>query len=184
MLLPIEIKNIRIAELDTLTPEEVEQYANVLKYLNPVPNVGKYKARDLYEMEFAEVTNIRMAVKDERFFDAMSIYYKIPMIFLLKKKLIEYSHALNHMVKELNILIEREITVLSREPDQDWVASGVKELDKFGALNVLDQLGQQFGKAPTEVETWTYGLVFGLLWKRSVEADINERYREITKNKK
>ena len=184
MLLPIEVKNIRIAELDTLTSEEVEQYANVLKYLKPVPSIGKYKAQDLYEMEFAEVVNIRNAVKEQRFFDAMTVYYKIPMIFLMKKKLIEYSHALNHMMNELNILIEREINVLSREPDQDWVAAGVKELDRFGALNVLDQLGQQFGKAPTEVETWPYGLVFGLLWKRASEADINERYRELTKNKK
>lgn len=170
--------------MDRLEPEQLEEYGKLFKYLTPIPKLGKYQASDLYELEFAEVVNIKEAIREERFYDAMTIYFKCPLVFLMKFRILQYSHALNYMMKDVNALLDRESKALSKEPEQEWVAAGVRELDKFGALNVLDALGVEYGKSPNEIETWSYGLVFGLLWRRTTKADIHERYRELTKNKK
>lgn len=184
MQLQGEITNYKLSELEQALPEELELQSNYFKYLKPIAKIGKYKAPDLYEMEFAEVVNIKNAMKAENYFEAVHLFYRIPKYYLLKIRVIEYTHALNYLTKEMDVLIAREVKALTSEPDQDWIEAGVRNLDRFGPLNVLDDLGQEFGKSPLEVERWPYGLVFGLLWRRTIKADINERYREITKSKK
>lgn len=181
---PDSINNVRLGDIDTLEPEELESYSLILPCLKPIPKLGKYKARDFYKMEFAEVVNIREAVKADDMIEAVRLYYNVPPVFMVSKRIIEFSHAQNYMIRQLEIINTREEKELYSEPDQNWVEAGIRELDRYGALNVLDRLGMEFGKSPEEIETWSYGLVFWLLSRRATQARINERHREITKNKK
>lgn len=175
------IPNIRIRDLGSLPVKDVETYARYLKYLVPKDRLGNYKASNLYDLEFAEVVNIRDAINSGDMVTAMSIFFKCPVPFLIRFRLIPYSHALNYMIKMVDQLNTREAKALKSEPDQKLVEAGVKELDRFGPLNILDDLGKEFGKSPTEIEKWSYGLIFGLLWRRSIKSEINERYMELTK---
>ena len=171
--------------MGNLTDEELSQYSNFLKYLLPKPNLGKYTASNLLDLEFAEVILIKNSIRQGgNMLQGMSIFYKCPEVILVKFRLVEFTYAQNYLIREVETLLRREENALKSDPDPDWEAAGISVLDKYGPLNILDRLGKEFGKAPQEVELWPYRVVQALMIKRSDEAALYERYRELTKNKK
>lgn len=168
--------------LGRLSPEEVDSYAKVLKYLKPIPRIGRWKAKQIVEMQFAEVVNLRKDFSStEGEFRAMSLFYGVPMWFLMRRRLIEYMHARNYLEAEIKKIDARERKHLFQVPDTDLMAAGIERLDMFGPLNTLDRLAKEFGQPIHEVEQWSYGLIFSLQYKRAVEADIDERLRAMKK---
>lgn len=174
-----EIENIKLKDvkLGYEVPKE-------LKYLKPKNTLGKRKAKDIYKMPFAEVENIRRKVSTpEGLVQAMCILFDCPEKLILDYRVVQFQHAANYLLSQVKRINDVERATLSKPPKHDDIELGVRELDRFGALNILDRLGQEFGKSPEEVEQWPYGLVYSLMWKRRIESDIEDARAEKFKNK-
>lgn len=168
--------------MDSLSPERVKEYSKILSLLSPKPYLGTKKSKNLFELEFAEVENIKRDIKTSKgILKAMSVFFDCDEKLLVDYRIIQFYHAFNHLLSQIEHLENIERANLHSKPKQDMIEAGVKNLDRFGALNVLDSLAMDYGKSPTEIEKWSYGLVYSLLWKRKVQSDIDENYREAQK---
>ena len=174
-----EIENIKLKDVKEgyKVPEE-------LRYLKPKNVLGKRKAKNIYKMPFADVENMRRRFNTpEGLIDAMCVLFDCPEDLMLDYRIIQFHHAANYLISQIKRINDVERATLSKPPKQDDVELGIRELDRFGALNILDRLGQEFGKSPEEVEQWPYGLIYSLMWKRRIESDIEDARAEKLKNK-
>lgn len=179
-----EIKNIKLRDFPTLSEADQEAYERVLRYMKGKPHLGRRKARNVYEMPFAEVELMRNGIgTEEGFLQAMCLLFDCPKEMITDYRLTQFFAARNHMLSQIEHISNMERLTLSREPDPKLIEAGIKELDRFGALNILDQLGREYGKSPEEIEQWSYGLVYSLMWKRRIESDIDEKRAEQLKRR-
>jgi len=85
---------------------------------------------------------------------------------------------------EFEIIQRLEKEHLNSPPDIDMQAAGVRELDEFGELNVIDSLSGGDILKWEQVEKLPYYKVFDKLKKNIVESRINKKYNEIITKKK
>lgn len=170
-----EIKNIKLKDFDQLTDEEAYQYGLLFPMLASSKRLGTRHAKDLWEMEFAEVENLKKWIQDPaKQLEAVALVFDCPIKLMPDYRILQYFPALEHVKSELLRIVHLERQNLACEPDPKYMAAGGKELQRFGVLNTLKLLGMQHGKAPTEVEQWTYGLVHWLSWMNKIDREIEK----------
>lgn len=167
-----QVKNVKLKHMDALTPAEVYEYSLLAPMLRASRTLGRREAANLWEAEFAETENIRRAMATGDHVTAVSLAFGCPMELVTDYRILDFWAAVNHLASEVEHLNLLERTNIAREPDHKVPVELSKQLDVFGPLNWLETLGMAYGKSPNEVETWTYGLVHSLMWKRAVEYDI------------
>jgi hypothetical protein len=179
-----EIKNIKLKELGTLSQSEIEEYTKILKLLRPKAQLGFRKAKNLFEMTFAEVELMRRNVANPNgIHKAVALLFDCPEKLITDYRLVQFYHALNHLISQLEHLQNLEKINLRSPVKPEMKNAGVDKLDKFGALNTLDALAKEYSTNPMEVEQWKYGLIYSLMWKRKTEAEIDNNLREANKRK-
>lgn len=141
--------------LDKLTFDEVEY---LKKFLSNSPDL-----EDLIVL-FSELFNLgsyRQSAKDE-FLNA-SIFD----LFKSKKYIQDY----------IITIIEREIKVLSGEPDNKLIMINASErMQPFSHVMSKMRLAEQFSTTPDTVGKWKYNKVFGYLVANKVNNDIQRDY--------
>lgn len=80
-------------------------------------------------------------------------------------------------------LVELEARYLASPPDPDRINAGVKELDKFGELNVIRAIAKGNILIYDEIKKLPYSTIFDELYISKTERDIETRLAEIKKNK-
>lgn len=91
---------------------------------------------------------------------------------------------------ELEALFKLEKDYLSTEPDIDLINAGIRELDKLGEFNTIDNLVKEWQGAYThdEVKAMKYDFIFSKLLKNTIEGKVGKQYSktqsEKQKNKK
>lgn len=179
------INNIKLKHFHRLSEVDQKEYIKILSFLKPIPTLGRRSAKDVFEMTFAEVENMRRGVSSpEGMIKAMSTFFDCPEKYLVDYRIVQFYHAFNHLMSQLQHITNIERINLSKPPKQDMIDAGVKELDRFGALNTLDLLAKEYGKSPEEIEQWSYSLIYSLMWKRKIESDIQDNWQEANKSKK
>lgn len=173
------IPNIRLRDSHKLTQEEAGFCGKALPYLKPKDHLGLRKARNLSEMQFAEVTNIRQWLsKEEGVPKAVALYFDCPEKGVYDYRLLDFWPAFNYLTRQIKVIDNQEKVRWSRPLGKHYQNVGMENLNIFGPLNILDTLAQRYGKSPLEVETWPYGLVHTLVWRNAVNADIQEMVNE------
>ena len=167
-----------------LKEDERQEYIEILSLLKPVPKLGRREAKNIFEMQFAEVENMRRMIDtDNGAITAMEMFYDCSKESLMRYTVITFYHAFNYMLSQLEHIDNIERMNLNKKPKQEMIDDGIKELNRFGVLNTLDALAKDYGKSPLEVEQWSYGLVYSLMWKRRIESDIDDNRNERIKRK-
>lgn len=180
-----KIQNIQLKRLNTLETSQYDDYRKVLQYLKPKPVIKGRKAKDIMQLTFNEVELIKTALKDPQVNNLIDIFYIIFGINrkkLLNCKLVEFFHAYNYVIREINSIVEKEMIALKFEVDPLMNQAGLERLNRFGVLNTLDSLAMRYGTHPDKVKEWQYGYCFSLLYKMNIEKRIENDYREIVKS--
>jgi len=179
------IENIKLKDMGKLKPEQAERYGAILRCLKPKSILGTRKAKNIFEMQFAEVENMRRDIgSPDGMFKAMCLFYDCPEELLTDYRIIQFYHALNHLLSQIEHLDNIERQNLYSKPKQEDIDAGIREFDRFSSLNVLDDFAKDYGKSPLEVEQWPYGLIYSLMWRRKVSRDFEENKFEAMKTKK
>jgi len=179
------LRNITIKRLLKLPQTEFEKYQSVLKFLKPKPFIKKNKAIPIEDLTFGQVLMIRNNLQNPT---SKKISYIFATVFkmserkLLRVKVVDFFHGLNWLQEQMKTLYEKE-KVLNVSTDPKLERAGIKDLNKFGELNTLISIAERFSIAPQVVETWSYSLVFALIYHSKVSNEINKRYSEILSKK-
>lgn len=185
-----QIQNIQLKRLNTLEPSKYDEYRSVLQYLKPKAVIRKRQAKDIMQLTFNEVELVKQSLRQPDIDGLATIFrivYGLSRKELLKVRLIEFFHAYNHVIKQVNMIMEQE-NVKLRFEETDMIKrdqlqrAGVERLNIFGVLNTLDAIAQRYGTHPDIVKEWQYGYVFSLLFKMNVERQVQDAYAEIVKH--
>jgi hypothetical protein len=166
--------------IDNPLLKEIENYPDLIPIFQKVK--GSNVLYDLYSIDFMNIKfkDIEYIKSNIISPDYKSIKKVLKIVFEFRDfenlRAYEFYQAWNYITEQIKIIIESEKN-LHTEPSQRLVSAGIERMSIFGALNVLDDIGQRYGVPPHKVEKWTYGLVFSLSLKMKYEADI-QRYLE------
>ena len=158
--------------------KDAHKYPDEIFILSGVKGEGVFqgaKAKSIWDLKFFEVENIKkdfQNLDDDKVIKLMDLFYG--KSDLSKVRGLQFYRAFNYIKEQLKDVYDKE-KMLAGDSQQKLIDAGIKELDIFGSLNILDDLGKDFGKSPEEVEQWSYGLVFSLSLKRKKESDIRKR---------
>lgn len=135
------------------------------------------KAKEFMSLKFKDVEFVKQTIQNPNEIDIAKC---LKIVFGFKDynnlRLFEFYKAYNYIIEQVKIILNSEKNLHS-EPSQRLINAGIERFSIFGALNVLDDIGQRYSIAPHDVEKWTYGLIFSISLKMKYEADI-QRYLE------
>lgn len=101
----------------------------------------------------------------------------------LKMKWHEVFRRYNHIVNEVNYIVERE-KILIYEPDADQVEAGIGRIGTFGVMATVDTLASGNVLLYDDIEKKPYYLIFAKLHLESEKARYIENLRRIKSRKK
>lgn len=88
------------------------------------------------------------------------------------------------VLAEIDDINNLESTYLNSEPDIDLLMAGIKDLDVFGYINVVDTLAQGDILKWDEILKLPYQRVFDKMLKNNIENRIQRNYQKIISKKK
>lgn len=154
-----------------LAPEEAKAYDDVLTYLTPSA-IG-HKTAKIFELSFSEVAEIKSHAADGNIEALFKIFFGIGKRDFARLRVTDFYKGMNYIKDELEGLHKAE-SLLSGAPDHELQAAGADKLNRFGDLNLLISIGEQFGTPPQEVEKWEYALVLNLALYAHITAEIQK----------
>ena len=157
--------------IDNPLLKEIDKYPDLIPIYQKVKGVGT-GAKDFMDLKFKDVEFIKQTIqntKDKDIFKCLKIVFGIKDFDNMR--VYEFYKAWNYIIDQIKIILESEKS-LHTEPSHRLVNAGVERLSIFGALNILDDIGQRYGVPPQKVENWSYGLIFSISLKMKYEADI------------
>jgi len=155
--------------------KDAEKYPDLIPIFQKVKGIdilhGK-KSKNFMKLKFKDVEFIKQTIQepnDKAVLKCLKIVFGF--VDVEKLRLLEFYQSYNHIVEQIKIILESEKN-LHTEPSERLKNAGIDRMSIFGALNILDDIGQKYGVPPHKVEKWTYGLIFSLSLKAKYEADI------------
>lgn len=170
-------ENITVKKL--LSLDDPDQY-EMLLYLKPSDELKGRKAKDLFEIEYGKVIEIRQyleRIELKGLVDMFEWVFGITEKQLMNLTVKEFYPAFNHIINETGKLVEGEEHL--SDPDPIWSRAGGEKMAKYGVLGVLISLAQQFNNDIEDIEKWTYGKVFMLLRWNKDYSEVTENYHRI-----
>ena len=181
------LPNITVAEYYQLEEKEFEKYQK----LNSVLLINddlflKRKAEKLTELTYGNVSTLKHTINEPSFDglnEMIEIVYNIKKRDVLNADIVSYFYALKWIDKSVGEILEMEFKALQTEPDSKMELAGVQRLSVFGDLSALISLGKQFGKAPEEIQSWKYKIVFSILAYNKVYGEVEKEYNKLLTKK-
>ncbi|HSW67676.1 MAG TPA: hypothetical protein VLH16_03765 [Bacteroidales bacterium] len=134
---------------------------------------------DLEALTFAEVSTIKQILNDPTIEGYISLYeicYKQTPEAFLQGKIIEFAQSNRYILDYVKNLTDTEARLLVCEPDPKWEQAGGGQMNMFGDLTAMIQIGEQFGLPPREVGNWKYSDVFAVMYFNLILSGVQKKY--------
>lgn len=177
-----DLDNIKVSKLYQLGEVEFKKYMQLQSVLGEKDVFPKIKATPLMDLTFGEVATLKNNLAKPTFeslYECFQIVFKVKLKTYVNQSVVDYFYAMNWLKNSVRELMEREAKTLSSDIDPLLDAAGIKRLVKFGELNTLKAIGQQFGKSPREIEDWKYSLVFSLMLHDKVSSEVQKEFNNL-----
>lgn len=179
------LANISVKDFFQLEEQNVVKYVELQSIMKSKPMFLKNKAKELGSLPFGEVVSLKNYLSNptyESLLESFKMVFGIKQNEYLNADVVSFFYALNHIRESVIKLIKSEAQ-LNTEPDADLEMAGVRKLSVFGEMAVLINLGEKFGKAPTEIAKWKYGIVINTLKYYKVKGEVQKKYMELKSKK-
>lgn len=180
------LKNITVKEFFQLNEADALSYVELQSIMKSKPVFLNRKAKELGELSFGDVAQLKRNISEpsyEGLMDSFKMVFGIKQSQYLNADVVSFFYALNWMRESVIALMNKE-KALVPEPDPDLEMAGVNRLAVFSEMSTLINLGRSFSKAPTEIETWKYNMVFAILLYDKVHGEVQKNYYELKKPKR
>ncbi len=177
-----ELIDISVKELFTLEGNKFDSYNELLKNLNGKNVAAGKVAKDIYQLSFASVSYLKEFMQSPSlpgFISVFKLVFDVDEKEFLKMKTTEFYYSFNWLQNQIIELVENERNQLESKPDENWVAAGIEKLNKYGDVNVVLDLSEQFGWTTEYVEQKSYEEVIVILMRNGDKSTINKNYSEI-----
>lgn len=178
-----ETKNNRMTLLEWLNGNELS--LDILRKYSDGFDFWNGKAYELIKLPWWDVKeNIPEALKKSDFEGAISIISGQHRHDILKVDISKRLNFIIFVINSIEKIYDDERKYLSRVPDSDLVAAGIRELDKFGNESTLFLLCDGDPTRMDYVRSSPYELIFDWILYRTINDDISKKLAKIKKNKK
>jgi hypothetical protein len=128
--------------------------------------------------------NIPYLIDEGKFDEAISICLSEPIKETLKREELERFRILIWIEKQYEKINDMEKRALERPPEFKMLAAGIKKLDDFGIVNIIDMLSNGDVTKWSEIEQLPYEVCFTKQLKTTIENDINKKMLELNKSER
>lgn len=181
------LEKITVLEYLRLDAENLNNYNNLQKVMNAKDVFCGKKARSIGDLTFGEVKGLQSSFKQPSFEDvltAFNLFFGVSKHQFLRASVIDFFYASNWLTETLIKTVENESKALqSSDADPDMELAGSGRLSIFGELNTMFDLGERYGKDPTEISNWKYNTVFSILVHDKVIGEVRREFQRIKSSK-
>lgn len=189
---------MRLYDFLQLSEEQQKELLPALKVLKPLPNYTRrrwFKKRthgvkdSITELTFGEVNSIKRLVMRETTEDllkAFEIVYKCKARDIIRMEVTQFYRCMILITNEVDKIIKMEQQHWNTEPtdyDIKLQQAGVKELEQFGDLPIIDSLADGDILRYNDIEKLNYLEVHYILWYRAIQTNIQNRFHKLIINK-
>ncbi|WP_454948113.1 hypothetical protein [Capnocytophaga leadbetteri] len=189
---------MRVYEFLQLSEEMQRGILPVLKVLKPLPN---YICRHWFkkhthgvkesitELTFGDVNTIKREVMrgtTEGLMNAFELVYKCTKKDMMKMNVVRFYRCMKFITNEVDRVMKLEHHHWKVEPteyDGRLQDAGVKELEMFGDLPMIDSLAGGDILRYNDIEGLNYLEVHYVLWYRAIQTNIQNRFQKLMANK-
>ncbi|WP_454988668.1 hypothetical protein [Capnocytophaga sputigena] len=181
-----------------LPEEKQKELLPALKVLKPLPNYTRkrwlkkrtYGVKDsITELTFGEVNSVkRYVIKGtmDDLIEAFKIVYKCKARDIIRMDVIQFYRCMIFITTEVDKVIKMEQQHWNTEPtdyDIKLQQAGVKDLEQFGDLPMIDSLAGGDILRYNDIEKLNYLEVHYILWYRAIQTNIQNRFQKLMINK-
>lgn len=155
--------------------ETIDEYMRILRFIEEVPTDQEVFHMKLKDVEF---------IKQELYGDIVEVIARVqrlPIRLVETMPITRFFGLYNSIKKQIETIRKGEENgLMSGEGDPRFEAvDGGKIMGKFGILNTLIPLAQQFGWSIEQIENMSYSLIFSILLYNKDVAKVQERMNKI-----
>mgnify|MGYP000876995866 FL=1 len=181
-----------------LSEEQQKELLPALKVLKPLSNYTCkrwFKKRthgvkdSITELTFGDVNTIKREVMrgtTEGLMNAFELVYKCTKKDMMKMSVVLFYRCMKFITNEVDRVMRLEHHHWKVEPteyDGRLQDAGVKELEMFGDLPMIDSLAGGNILRYNDIERLNYLEVHYILWYRATQANIQNRFQKLMANK-
>lgn len=189
---------MRVYEFLQLSEEMQRGILPVLKVLKPLPNYISRRwfkkhihgvKESITELTFGEVNSIKRLMMRETIEDllrAFEIMYKCKTRDIMRMEVTQFYRCMRFITNEVNRVMRLEQhhwKVATTEYDGRLQEAGVKELEMFGDLPMIDSLAGGDILRYNDIEGVNYLDAHYVLWYRAIQTNIQNRFQKLMVNK-
>lgn len=178
-----------------LKEEQQKELLPTLKILKPIPNYNRkhwFKRRthgvkeSITELTFGEVNDIKRRVASLNGADKLEVVRMVYKDEPLLMDVFRFYGCLRFLTLEAERVMQMEGAHWNTEPteqDAKWEQAGIKELEMFGDLPLIDNLAGGDVLKYNDIEGLNYLEVHYILWYRAMQQNIQQRFQKLMTNK-
>lgn len=157
------------------------QMAFIIKHGKRVDTLKGIKCKSFFEYSVKIIKQeLPELLKDGKYIEVARLLLNSKLKGLKANDLLSF---ILFVLDELEQIAKNELANLNSPPDFDLQMAGIDKLDKFGVINIIDQLAG--GDVTKWEDCWelSYGDAFVKLCKNNVEREIQKNYQKIIEQK-
>jgi hypothetical protein len=181
-----------------LSEEQQKELLPALKVLKPLSNYTRrhwFKKHihgvknSIIELTFGDVNTIKREVMrgtTEGLMNAFELVYKCTKKDMMKMNVVRFYRCMRFITNEVDRVVKLEQhhwKVAPTEYDGRLQEAGVKELEMFGDLPMIDNLAGGDILRYNDIEELNYLEVHYILWYRAKQTNIQNRFQKLMANK-
>jgi len=181
---------MNVKELLSITnEEEILTLKTILKYSEERNYINKKKSSNFVELSYQDVWDIKVMIMGGDFINATTRLLNVDKSKILKVNSKDFVPFIKFMTNQLNFINELEAklndvdTTDDFDRQQDLQAAGVQKLQKYGIINVVDELANGKIWDWDKVKNTRYWDVYIKLMKDKDKASISAAYNKIVTSK-
>lgn len=173
----MEITNYTLKEFAKVPTETAKEYAEILKYMEPIPT-----AINLQDLTFGEVEDVKQSISDE---DYLPTLFKLMEGLDVKEfydlRISTFYGLLNDILRQLKNLQHMEEQHLQpKNVNMKWeTVEGSKRLSTLGVLPIIDRLASGVVLDYERVLSMPYMTAFNVLRMDAINSDIQHDLSKI-----
>lgn len=167
-------------------PEEIIKIQQIKKYVKKSNKYGKHEFGNIIDLPFKDVEELKEAYKEGDILNLVIKSLKCDYKDLPKKDYKDFIYYLAFIEDQVLNVLKMEQALNKPDEDDDGLLSmcGIEKLEKYGALNVIDNLAKGNMLNWSKIEELPYNQIYTKLLMDKERATVQRTYSKLKTRQK